>query len=57
MSAQIVDHQTVLNLLDTRLIFQAQDPAVRALLVIVRPIIADHLTVALAIQARLGVLG
>lgn len=54
MNAQVVDHQMVLNIMDTQLIFAAVDPRVRELLASARPIIADHLAEARSIQATLG---
>ena len=54
MNAQIVDHRTVLKIVDTQLLPTARDPNVRDLLLRVRPVIAEHLAEAVAIQATLG---
>jgi putative membrane protein len=53
MTAQVVDHKMVLDIMDGVLISAAVDPRVRELLSSARPIIADHLAEASSIRVSL----
>jgi len=54
LHVQIQDHRTALALLDEQLIPSAREPALRALLLQARPIMAQHLALSQALLLRLG---